>query len=165
MEVHPPVYTSGKRAAEDVSKGPDEKKLRHGIPFDIIDELSNFNVSVSQERKKRTMPWCLVDTCTFQASMILIRATVFQRSWYHSSPSDSASMVDVAMSLSESMSCSSSSSRVKRASDVLQDNSDDSSASISSFELNDWPMLRLRAPIHVHEDRFGRVRTTACATF
>ncbi|KAL8161947.1 hypothetical protein V2J09_013436 [Rumex salicifolius] len=54
--MNAPVHANGKRAAEDDALGPDGKKLKPGISSEIIAELSDCNVSLSQQRKKRTIP-------------------------------------------------------------------------------------------------------------
>ncbi|KAF9604849.1 hypothetical protein IFM89_010524 [Coptis chinensis] len=50
------VLSNGKRAAEGEELGPSEKRFRPGISKDIIDELTNCNTALSQQRKRRQIP-------------------------------------------------------------------------------------------------------------
>ncbi|XP_050215859.1 pre-mRNA-processing factor 19-like [Mercurialis annua] len=50
------VHSNGKRAAENDDLGPPGKRLCPGISKDIIDELTNCNMALSTQRKKRQIP-------------------------------------------------------------------------------------------------------------
>uniref|UniRef100_A0A175YP44 Pre-mRNA-processing factor 19 n=1 Tax=Daucus carota subsp. sativus TaxID=79200 RepID=A0A175YP44_DAUCS len=47
------TLSNGKRASEDEELGPDGKKLRPGISSKIIEELTDCNAALSQQRKRR----------------------------------------------------------------------------------------------------------------
>ncbi|KAF5181952.1 Pre-mrna-processing factor 19-like protein [Thalictrum thalictroides] len=50
------MLANGKRAAEDEELGPGGKKIRPGIANLIIEELTDCNAMLSQQRKKRQIP-------------------------------------------------------------------------------------------------------------
>ncbi|KNA07665.1 hypothetical protein SOVF_169810 [Spinacia oleracea] len=54
--VHAPALSNGRRAAEEEDLGPDAKRARPGISTDTIAELTDCNLELSQQRKKRTIP-------------------------------------------------------------------------------------------------------------
>ncbi|XP_021730303.1 pre-mRNA-processing factor 19-like [Chenopodium quinoa] len=54
--VHQPALSNGKRVSEEETLGPDGKKARMGISADTIAELTDCNLELSQQRKKRTIP-------------------------------------------------------------------------------------------------------------
>ncbi|KAL2921248.1 Pre-mRNA-processing factor 19 [Bienertia sinuspersici] len=54
--VHAPAVSNGKRGAEEEDHGPGGKKARAGISTDIIAELTDCNLELSQQRKRRTIP-------------------------------------------------------------------------------------------------------------
>ncbi|KAK4258410.1 hypothetical protein QN277_007865 [Acacia crassicarpa] len=56
MTVNAVATSNGKRAAEDDEQAPGGKKLHTGITSAIIDELTECNASLSQQRKKRQIP-------------------------------------------------------------------------------------------------------------
>ncbi|KMT16534.1 hypothetical protein BVRB_3g048280 [Beta vulgaris subsp. vulgaris] len=54
--IHAPVMSNGKRGADEEDLGPGGKKARPGISTSIIAELTDCNLELSQQRKKRTIP-------------------------------------------------------------------------------------------------------------
>ncbi|KAK4765886.1 hypothetical protein SAY87_007528 [Trapa incisa] len=56
LTVNASVLTNGKRGAEDENLGHTGKKLRPGISERLVEELTECNASLSQQRKKRQIP-------------------------------------------------------------------------------------------------------------
>ncbi|CAH9137331.1 unnamed protein product [Cuscuta epithymum] len=57
--VNSPALSNGKRAAEDEEIGTEAKKSRPGISQSLMEELTNYNTTLSQQRKKRQIPTTL----------------------------------------------------------------------------------------------------------
>ncbi|XP_057547020.1 pre-mRNA-processing factor 19-like [Amaranthus tricolor] len=54
--LHPPALSNGKRGPEEEDLDHGGKKARVGISADIIAEMTECNLELSQQRKKRTVP-------------------------------------------------------------------------------------------------------------